>query len=350
MLDQLIIRPIQPDDVENQYALVSDPRVAQMLMQLPSLEFTEAETWIQVPKPGNHRLVADLNGRHIGSIHLQQNLRPRLQHSGSLGMMVHPDYWGLGVGSALMAAALDLADNWLNLQRVELEVYTHNDPAKHLYQKFGFEIEGSKRKAVFGDGRYFDAHVMSRLRHPEWVADLPARPLASPRPLKPTLGSITIRPPRYPDDVADFHEIMRQPEVARTTLQMPSQEIGLSKERLEKQQPGLYRYVALADGRLVGSATLYQSQNPRARHVAGVGMGVHRDYWGVGIGSQLMAALLELADNWLNLTRVELEVNVDNAAGVRLYQKFGFEIEGTHRLHAFGDGRMADSYFMARIR
>jgi len=63
-----------------------------------------------------------------------------------------------------------------------------------------------------------------------------------------------------------------------------------------------------------------------------------------------MAAVVELADTWLNVQRLELEVNVDNPAGVRLYRKFGFEIEGTKRWHAFGDGRLADSHFMARLR
>ncbi len=44
-----------------------------------------------------------------------------------------------------------------------------------------------------------------------------------------------------------------------------------------------------------------------------------------------MAAALDLADNWLNLSRVGLTVYVDNSAAVTLYKRFGFEIEGTHR-------------------
>ena len=45
--------------------------------------------------------------------------------------------------------------------------------------------------------------------------------------------------------------------------------------------------------------------------------------------------MLDLADNWLNLTRIEPSVYTDNAAAVVLYEKFGFEIEGTHRRYAF---------------
>lgn len=63
-----------------------------------------------------------------------------------------------------------------------------------------------------------------------------------------------------------------------------------------------------------------------------------------------MRAGLELADNWLNLTRLELEVYTDNEAGIHLYERFGFEIEGTLRQHAFRDGRYVDSYTMARLR
>ena len=79
-------------------------------------------------------------------------------------------------------------------------------------------------------------------------------------------------------------------------------------------------------------------------------MAVRDDWQGKGVGTALMEAVLDLADNWLNLTRVELTVYTDNAAGIALYKKFGFEIEGTHRRYAFRNGEYADAYSMARIR
>lgn len=63
-----------------------------------------------------------------------------------------------------MAAALDVADNWWQVTRIHLEVYTDNDPAVALYRKFGFEIEGTLRQDAFRNGELVDTHVMARLR------------------------------------------------------------------------------------------------------------------------------------------------------------------------------------------
>jgi putative acetyltransferase len=68
------------------------------------------------------------------------------------------------VGTTLMEAAVDLAENWLNIGRIELEVFTDNVAALALYQKFGFVIEGTLRDFAFRDGRYVDSYLMARLR------------------------------------------------------------------------------------------------------------------------------------------------------------------------------------------
>ena len=47
---------------------------------------------------------------------------------------------------------------------------------------------------------------------------------------------------------------------------------------------------------------------------------------------------------------LELHVYTDNAAGIRLYEKFGFAIEGTAREFALRDGTYIDAYAMARLR
>ena len=347
--NEIIIRPFHPDDADQQYAIVSDPRVAEMLLQVPSMELASTREWAKKEVNGRHRLVAAWNGRLLGAIHISQNMRPRLMHSGHLGMMVHPDAWGQGIGSKLMEAALNVADNWLNLSRVELEVYTHNEKAIHLYEKFGFEKEGKRYKASFGNGRYFDDYIMARLHGSPPGPTEPTTPAAPPPLADFSSEDVVIRPPRH-SDTDDIYACFSHPLVARTTLQLPTQEIGATQRRIETQNNKLHRFTAEVNGTAVGMITLYQHENPRTAHIADLGMMVHPAYWGKGIGSRLMAKIIDLADNWLNVQRFELEVNVDNPAAVRLYEKFGFEIEGTKRWHAFGDGRLADSHFMARVR
>ncbi len=69
----------------------------------------------------------------------------------------------MGVGSALLSAAIDLCENWMNVSRIEIEVYTDNEAAIALYKKHGFVIEGTCRKYAFRDGKYVDAHIMARV-------------------------------------------------------------------------------------------------------------------------------------------------------------------------------------------
>lgn len=78
-------------------------------------------------------------------------------------MAVRADWQGRGVGTTLLQAAVDLADKWLNLTRLELEVFVDNTPAIRLYQKFGFSIEGTLVQYAFRDGRYVDIYTMARL-------------------------------------------------------------------------------------------------------------------------------------------------------------------------------------------
>ena len=98
---------------------------------------------------------------------------------------------------------------------------------------------------------------------------------------------------------------------------------------------------------MVSRLSLKTSSNPRLRHVGSIGMAVRDDSQNNG-GLGVAGAGRHLTDNWLALTRIALTVFLDNSTAVALYQKFGFEIEGTHRHHAFRDGDYIDAYSMAR--
>ena len=67
-------------------------------------------------------------------------------------------------------------------------------------------------------------------------------------------------------------------------------------------------------------------------------------------GGRLLAAAIDLAENWLNVTRLELTVFTDNRAAIALYEKHGFRIEGESPGYALRDGVHASVYHMARIK
>jgi L-phenylalanine/L-methionine N-acetyltransferase len=154
---------------------------------------------------------------------------------------------------------------------------------------------------------------------------------------------------REPGDMEALTEIFNCPGVVAGTLQLPYQSVESRRERFGQHSPGTYSLVAEVDGRVVGSAGVHVEPAARRSHVGSIGMGVHDEFQGRGVGTALMEAIVDLAFKWLGLRRIELTVYADNDAAVRLYQKFGFEIEGTARSYALRNGALVDAYHMARL-
>jgi L-phenylalanine/L-methionine N-acetyltransferase len=153
-----------------------------------------------------------------------------------------------------------------------------------------------------------------------------------------------------PSDYEAVHKIFTGPKAIRGTLQTPFPSMEKWRQRLATPSEGHFSLIACAEEEVVGQLGLHTFPNrPRRRHVAQIGMAVRDDWQGKGVGSALMQAAIDLAENWLQITRLELEVYTDNQAGIHLYQKFGFEIEGTLRQYAFRDGEYVDAYSMAKL-
>lgn len=168
LIENLKIRRAEPDDYLAVYEMFSSPEVYGGTLQLP---YPSRELWrkrVGEPPEGLFNLVAVVGDRVVGMVTVATFPdRPRRRHVGRIGISVHSEWQGKGVGTALMAAGVDLADNWLNLTRLELEVYTDNEAAIHLYERFGFTYEGTMRQHAFRNGNYVDSNMMGRLRPPK---------------------------------------------------------------------------------------------------------------------------------------------------------------------------------------
>ena len=109
-------------------------------------------------------------------------------------------------------------------------------------------------------------------------------------------------------------------------LGLPLSSKAAWRERLVAKRAEEVSLVVCARGEMVGHLSLYVYPEPRMRHAGHFGMAVRYDWQGKGVGTTLLEAALDLADNWLGLTRLDLRVYVDNGAAIALYRKFGFEV------------------------
>lgn len=158
---------------------------------------------------------------------------------------------------------------------------------------------------------------------------------------------IVVRPPRDGDH-ADIGEIYASEAVVRQGGQVPHRGTAFWVDYYNKHE-ALLELVAELDGKVVGHLGLVGSSAPRTRHAASFGISVNAAYHGRGIGSALIPEMLSMADNYLNLVRVELVCHTDNAGAIALYEKFGFEREGLARYDIFTEGRYRHGLRMARI-
>ena len=165
-MSNLTIRHVEPEDYQDLQALMACASVVWGTLQMP---YPSVRLWKEraaTPLEGHYRLVAELAGTVVGMIGLHPESRPRRNHAAHIGMSVHDAHQGQGVGQALLEAAINIADGWLNLRRLELTVFTDNDQAIALYERLGFEREGVLREFAFRGGSYVDALTMARLRVP----------------------------------------------------------------------------------------------------------------------------------------------------------------------------------------
>src|SRR5690606_15081634 len=111
------IKRLTEAHLEGITTLYNEPAICRQVLQMP---YQSVDVWRKRLVAGNERhiqLVALHNNEVIGSIGLEQYSRIRRSHVGALGMGVELAWQNKGVGSKLMEAALDVADNWMNLRR-----------------------------------------------------------------------------------------------------------------------------------------------------------------------------------------------------------------------------------------
>ncbi|WP_049508686.1 GNAT family N-acetyltransferase [Streptococcus anginosus] len=99
-----------------------------------------------------------------GLVSITADFHERIRHIGQVFIVVKRAFWNQGLGKLLLEEAIDWAENSGVIRRLELTVQVRNERAVHLYQAFGFEIEGiQKRGAYLAEGKFLDVYLMGKL-------------------------------------------------------------------------------------------------------------------------------------------------------------------------------------------
>ena len=103
----------------------------------------EARSLAETERSDNEvELVAVVDGRIVGSAGVTVvGGRRKVAHRARFGISMLQEYWGMGIGRALMEASVDCARR-AGYAQLELEVVADNERALSLYRRTGFEEYG----------------------------------------------------------------------------------------------------------------------------------------------------------------------------------------------------------------
>ncbi|WP_445480776.1 GNAT family N-acetyltransferase [Lysinibacillus irui] len=112
--------------------------------------------------PKNLCLVPVVGERIVGFSRCEGSALKRLAHKVTFGVGVSKEFWGYGIGKALLQVSIDWADA-NGIKKMALEVLETNNKAIQLYQQVGFKVEGIlKNDKHLTDGQYYHTIMMGR--------------------------------------------------------------------------------------------------------------------------------------------------------------------------------------------
>jgi RimJ/RimL family protein N-acetyltransferase len=156
------------------------------------------------------------------------------------------------------------------------------------------------------------------------------------------------------DDAEIFVNLIKKVESESKFMLFESGERRISPEEQVKRIEVMGKsenstiFIAEEDHQLIGYLIAIGGSAKRNRHSVYLVIGVLAQYRGLGVGTQLFEQLEKWATEH-NVHRLELTVVTRNEAGIRLYKKMGFDIEGTKRHSLYIDGNFVDEYYMSKF-
>lgn len=116
-------------------------------------------------------------------------------------------------------------------------------------------------------------------------------------------------------------------------------------DNISKKDNALF-IIAEVDGKIVGNLNFSGGARPRIAHTGEFGISVLKEYWGQGIGTELIKYLIEWCKQSGVIRKINLRVRSDNYSAIHVYEKLGFSKEGIITRDFLINGRFYDSICM----
>ncbi|HEY4410768.1 MAG TPA: GNAT family N-acetyltransferase [Acidimicrobiia bacterium] len=274
-----------------------------------------------------------------------------------LGMFVADGWRGGGVGAALLGALVDWARR-AGAHKVSLAAWTGNHPAIGLYARFGFRVEGVRRRHYRRrSGALWDSVVMGLVLD-EASAGGPGRSA----PVRPSIvipeggiagaGGVALRLWR-PSDAPALVTLVDDPDIRRWLDRIPDPYSAddaaeyITDARVQLTGGTAATLAVTVDGAPAGSVGLrFDAEDPATAEIGYWVAGPARR-WGVATAAARL--LSDFGQEALGLRRVELNAAVGNTASRKVAEKAGFGFEGVRRAWRTVGGVPTDFAVYSRI-
>ena len=160
------IRRAEPGDAEPLVALARDVGGEPGRWLISTRDWRspgDERRYIRAVRRSDHAAVyvaETATGELVGRLSLARDPHPASVHVADLGLMVAASHRRLGIGRGLLEQAVEWARE-RGVEKLELHVFPHNEAAIRLYERFGFEREGYRKRHYRRRDGYVDAILMA---------------------------------------------------------------------------------------------------------------------------------------------------------------------------------------------
>jgi len=152
---QLLLASVQIEEIRYMTGTTADFTLEQIQQHILKCQKDTSRYDFAICLNSNHQMIGELVIMDIDQVHKTAGFRISMCHIGLTDQ---------GYGTQAISLVLEFVFNTLNLEQLELEVYSHNQRGLHVYQKLGFKIVDIIKNALNYKGKHSDEIKMLMLR------------------------------------------------------------------------------------------------------------------------------------------------------------------------------------------